>query len=85
MSLIPHSLFPRSMFDMDQWVHPTQPITTLDVFDPFDELDHAIGRNMQWLNKPEFMPSFPMMPKVPQKYRPCSQREQNKTCLRQPL
>lgn len=73
MALIPHNVFPRSMFDMDQWFHPhhhknvNQP-STLDLFDPFDELDHMVGRNMQWLNKPEFM-NLPLVPRVPQKYR----------------
>ena len=40
MSLIPTSFFPRSMFDMDYWMRPTMDIgpSTLDVFDPFDEL-----------------------------------------------
>lgn len=42
-------------------------LNTLDMFDPFDALDHTIGRNMQWLNRPEFM--MPALPKVPQKYR----------------
>ena len=41
MSLIQHSLFPRSMLDMDTWFRPT-----LDVFDPFDELDTMLGRNL---------------------------------------
>lgn len=72
MSLIPHVNFPRSMMDMDKWFHqvnPSMPMTTMDLFDPFDELDHTIARNMEWLNKPEFMPMMPMMPRVPQKYR----------------
>jgi HSP20 family molecular chaperone IbpA len=42
---------------------------TLDLFDSFDELDHTIGRNMQWLNKPEFSQPLSMGPVVPQKYR----------------
>lgn len=70
MSLVPHSFFPRSMFDMDQWMRPAQVgPSTLDLFDPFDELDHTISRNLQWLNRPEFMPIAPLMPRVPQKYR----------------
>ena len=71
MALIPHSFFPRSAFDMDQWFHPNSKQlgpNTLDMFDPFDELDHMIGRNMEWLNKPEFM-NMPLVPRVPQKYR----------------
>jgi HSP20 family molecular chaperone IbpA len=59
------------MMDMDKWFHaPSVPgVSTLDLFDPFDELDHTIARNMQWLNKPDFMPMMPLMPRVPQKYR----------------
>jgi HSP20 family molecular chaperone IbpA len=67
-------MFPRSMFDTDMW-HNTalSPLgamgpSTLDMFDSFDDLDHTISKNLNWLNKPEFMPQF-MMPKVPQKYR----------------
>jgi HSP20 family molecular chaperone IbpA len=70
MSLIPHNFFPRSAFDMDQWHLPMVPHlgpNTMDLFDPFDELDHMIGRNMEWLNKPDFLQ--PVLPKVPQKYR----------------
>ena len=42
---------------------------TLDWFDPFDELDHMIGRNMEWLQRPAFMEPLPLKPKVPHKYR----------------
>lgn len=70
MALIPHGIFPRSAFDMDSWLapfqHPTGP-STVDLFDPFDELDHMIGRNLEWLAKPEFL--APAVPRVPQKYR----------------
>jgi HSP20 family molecular chaperone IbpA len=71
MALIPHNLFPRSMFDMDQWNKPSALLgpNTMDLFDPFDELDHTIGRNMQWLNKPEFLQPLALLPRVPQKYR----------------
>jgi HSP20 family molecular chaperone IbpA len=70
MALVPHNFFPRSSFDMDQWFKPNSHLgpNTLDLFDPFDELDHMIGRNFEWLNKPE-MPELPLMPRVPQKYR----------------
>lgn len=75
MALIPHNFFPRSMFDMDLWHHPVggkqQQLAlpnTLDLFDPFDELDHMVSRNLEWLNKPEFM-GLPLVPRVPQKYR----------------
>jgi HSP20 family molecular chaperone IbpA len=72
MSLIPHSFFPRSAFDMDQWLKPMSTHlgpNTMDLFDPYDELDHMIGRNLEWLNKPDFLQTSPLMPKVPQKYR----------------
>lgn len=70
MSLLQHGFFPRSMFDMDQWFRaPYQGPSTLDLFDPFDELDHTISRNLHWLNKPEFLNYMPLFPKVPQKYR----------------
>lgn len=70
MSLIPHSFFPRSQFDMDLWVNPLRNMhSTLDLFDPFDELDHHLSRNLQWFNKPEFFAPFSMGPFVPQKYR----------------
>jgi len=71
--IIPHSIAPRSSFNMDQWAKPmnsalaTNP-TSLCNFDPFDELDHAIGRNFQWLNKPDFIKPLDF-PNVPQKYR----------------
>jgi len=71
MSLIQYDLFPRSMFDMNNWVAPISKsgVSTLDLFDAFDELDHTIGRNIQWLNKPEFLQPLSMGPMVPQKYR----------------
>lgn len=72
MSLVPHSVFPRSLFDTNNWLTPSQlgGVSTLDLFDPFDELDHLVGRNFQWLNRPEFLnPLALLQPKVPQKYR----------------
>lgn len=70
MSLLQHTFFPRSVFDMDQWYRaPYQGPSTLDLFDPFDELDNTISRNLHWLNKPEFLKLVPLFPKVPQKYR----------------
>jgi len=42
MSLVPHSFFPRSQFDMDRWTNPMKNMhSTLDLFDAFDELDHV--------------------------------------------
>lgn len=71
MSLVPHSFFPRSDFDMDFWTNPLKDKhNTLDVFDAFDDLDHLMARNMQWLNKPHFMgPSMSGLAHVPQKWR----------------
>jgi HSP20 family molecular chaperone IbpA len=61
---------PRAFFDMNQWIKPlsTMPFapTTLEIFDPFDNMDTMLGHNMHWLNKPEFKSLFPA---VPQKYR----------------
>lgn len=72
MSLIQHRFLPRSMFDMDLWHSPAEMLgfgpSTLDLFDPFDELDNLIGRNFMWLSKPHFM-DFPLVPRVPEKYR----------------
>lgn len=71
MALLPHGIFPRSMFDMDKWIHSHTPkgLTTLDLFDPFDELDHMVSRNLNWLSRPESLIQSMMLPKVPQKYR----------------
>jgi len=67
MSLIPHGYFPRSAFDMDRWIDPSLGgPSTMDLFDPFDELDHMMSRNLQWLSRPD----IPLaLPSVPQKYR----------------
>jgi HSP20 family molecular chaperone IbpA len=60
------------MFDMDLWVlpqyHHHQP-STLDLFDPFDELDRALGRNFMWLNRPSELLLGIQQPRVPNKYR----------------
>lgn len=67
MSVIKHSQFPRSMFDMDLW---HQPIAfgprALDVFDPFDDLDMQINNSLEWLQRPDM--AFAES-RVPQKYR----------------
>ena len=68
--LIPHSFMPRSMFDMDLWSRPIYPgfgTSTLDLFDPFDELDRMIGRNFNWLVKPPFMSKSNA--RIPNKFR----------------
>lgn len=73
MTLISHSFFPRSAFDQDKWLMPSyhQGPSQLDLFDPFDELDHMIAKNLEWLNRPQSIerPLHPHLPKVPQKYR----------------
>jgi HSP20 family molecular chaperone IbpA len=71
MSLIAHTFLPRSMFDMDAWFTPYHlGPSTLDIFDPFDDLDRLMGRNLMWLDKPAFLDfSFNKAPRVPQKYR----------------
>jgi len=63
------------MMNMDDWMTPFGSIydldrtrlSTLDMFDPFDALDRTLGRNLQWLTRPDFL--LPVAPKVPQKYR----------------
>lgn len=74
MSLIPHSFFPRSMFDMDVWHRPRiHDISTLDLFDPFDELDHTVSRNLSWIDRPHFVTSSltqaQPQPRVADRYR----------------
>lgn len=78
MSIIPHTFLPRSMFDMDSWFRPvnqtfpfnTPTTSTLDIFDPFDDLDRMMGRNLMWLNKPDFIDFAPVkQTKVPKKWR----------------
>jgi HSP20 family molecular chaperone IbpA len=44
------------------WLAPT----SLDMFDAFDELDTLMNHDIDWLNKPDFMP---VQPRVQQKYR----------------
>jgi len=89
MSLIPHSFFPRRMFDMDTWTPSIfsspfstsasltsplssslmSPLTTLDLFDPFDDIDRMMSRNLQWFDRPSSWMSTPPLVSVPQKYR----------------
>ena len=64
MALIPHVFLPRSMLDMDTWFRPT-----LEIFDPYDELDSVLGRNMHWLTRPSYLETALLQPKVPRKYR----------------
>lgn len=74
MALIRHTFLPRSMFDMDYWYRPASlgiGPSTLDIFDPFDDLDRALGRNLLWLDRPTDLLSslLPSEPKIPKKYR----------------
>jgi HSP20 family molecular chaperone IbpA len=43
--------------------------TSLDLYDPFDELDRAVAKNFHWFHKPDFLDELPLFPRVPQKYR----------------
>ena len=76
MSLIPHNFFPRRMIDIDSWMKPMNcnlcnsssmmnpkflGPTSLDMFDPFDELDTLMGRNIDWIRKPEFRSIQPLV------------------------
>jgi HSP20 family molecular chaperone IbpA len=67
MSLVPHTVFPRSNFDMDLWNRQFDwGPRALDVFDPFDNLDMQMKNSMNWLSKPDWNMN---MQNVPQKYR----------------
>jgi HSP20 family molecular chaperone IbpA len=52
------------MFDMNDWYRPT-----LDMFDPFDDLDRMMSRNLTWLDRPRFLDYNSYGSQVPQKYR----------------
>jgi HSP20 family molecular chaperone IbpA len=76
MSLLPLYRFPRSLFDVDDWLNvplssslatPTTP-TLLDVYDPFDELDYMLARNVPWLSRPEILTTSQLIPS-PSRYR----------------
>jgi HSP20 family molecular chaperone IbpA len=68
MALIPHTFFPRSMFDVDLWHRPFDyGPRALDLFDPFDDLDMQLNSMVNWLDRPTGL--LPQQPRVPQKYR----------------
>ena len=72
MALIAHTFLPRSMFDMDSWYRPLAlglGPSTLDMFDPFDDLDRVMSRNLMWLDQPSFLDFSYRQPRVPKKYR----------------
>jgi len=68
MSLIPHTFFPSSMFDVNPWGYqPSSSLfnqmspflsssssmpSMLDFFDPFEDLDRMMSPTMQWINQP---------------------------------
>jgi HSP20 family molecular chaperone IbpA len=65
MSLIPHDFWSRKMFEMDNWFK-----NSLDFFDPFDDLDTMLSRNLHWLRRPfSLTDDFPFRPRVADKYR----------------
>ena len=58
------------MFDMDLWLNQNEMglgQSTLDLFDPFDDLDRIMARNFNWLCKPEFLNHT--IPRFPNKFR----------------
>jgi HSP20 family molecular chaperone IbpA len=78
------SLFNSPMgFDNDLWNNPlgsrslwpsraSDPFgipSSLDLFDPFNEIDRLTNRNVNWLTEPSFLPTRFFQPLVPQKYR----------------
>jgi HSP20 family molecular chaperone IbpA len=71
MALIQPSFLPRSMFDMESWYGPESlgnGPSTLDLFDPFDDLDRLMGKNLSWLTTPSFF-GMNQQPKVANKFR----------------
>jgi len=69
-ALIEHSFLPRSMFDMNLWSNPNDMglgQSTLNLFDPFDDLDRIMAKNINWLYKPEFFNQI--TPRFPNKFR----------------
>ena len=43
--------------------------TSLDLFDPFSELDRLMSRNISWLTEPSILPPRLTQSLAPQKYR----------------
>lgn len=43
--------------------------SSLDFFDPFNEVDRLMSRNVNWLTEPDILPTRFFQPLVPQKYR----------------
>ena len=49
--------------------NPLSTPSALDFFDPFNELDRLMSRNVNWLTEPDILPTRFFQPLVPQKYR----------------
>lgn len=70
-SIVP-SLIPRSWMDMDLFDRPLSLLgpSSLDLFDPFDEIDRRLSRNVSWLSEPtSLLPALDVIPLVPEKHR----------------
>lgn len=70
MSLLKPQYFPRSMFET-HWPAEGQkkdPLM-LDMFDPYDELDRSIAKNLYWIDRPKFLKEILEQPRVPHKFR----------------
>jgi HSP20 family molecular chaperone IbpA len=49
--------------------NPLNTPSALDFFDPFNEVDRLMSRNVNWLTEPDILPTRFFQPLVPQKYR----------------
>ena len=68
LSLIP-SFLPRALMDVNLLRDPLS-LRNLDIFDPFDEIDRLLNKNISWLTLPsELESALQITPKVPEKYR----------------
>lgn len=70
MSVLKHQYFPRSMFET-HWPkegQKTDPLM-LDMFDPYDEIDRSIAKNLYWIDRPKFLKEISEQPRVPHKFR----------------
>ena len=66
------TLIPRSWMDMDFFDRPLSLLgpSSLDLFDPFDEVDRRLSRNVSWLSAPTaLLPALDVLPTVPEKHR----------------
>lgn len=69
------SIVPRSWMDMALLERPLSgltgfPLTSLDIFDPFDEIDRQLSSNISWLTQPlALIPEISLVPRVPEKHR----------------